>query len=310
MKIFHSSLQASKKIKRPVVALGNFDGVHLAHQKMILLTKELARKLKGSSCVYSFEPHPVKVLSPDSAPSLISTITQKLKLLAKLKIAATILEPFNIQFAQLSPEDFVEKILIRRLGVVGIVVGYDFTFGAKRSGNPALLKKICLEKGIECQVMDVFLLGQTLVSSTQIRQLIREGNVEKASFLLGRKFDLRGTIVRGEGIGKKLGFPTANLSAENELIPAHGVYATRVKIGLRWYEGVTNVGVRPTFGHNKLAIETHLFKFNKNIYGKKIRLQFIKKIRDEKVFANPQALRDQIEQDSKIAQKILKGETA
>jgi len=304
MKLFHSSVEASRKIKRPVVALGNFDGVHLAHQKMLGLTQQMARKLKGTSCVYTFNPHPVKILSPDSAPHLITTLHQKLKLLAKLKMGAIILEPFNLQFAKLSPEEFIEKILIGRLGVAGIVVGYDFTFGAKRSGNPALLQKICAEKGIPCEVMEVFLLGQTLVSSTQVRQLIREGNVEKASFLLGRKFEIRGEVIHGEGLGKKLGFPTANLQVENELLPAHGVYATRLKLGLRWYEGVTNIGSRPTFGGNKLAIESHLFKFKKSIYGKKVRLQFIKKIRDEKFFSNGEALKEQIQKDIEVAQKI------
>lgn len=306
MKIYQSSQEAKGKIKKAVVALGNFDGVHLAHQKLFDVTQKLARSLKGKACVYTFFPHPVKVLSPLSAPLLITTLQQKIKILEKSKIAFLILEPFISDFAHLSPEEFFEKILLQKLNIAGIVVGYDFTFGAKRGGNAELLFKLCKQRNIPCKIVEAQHKQNTLISSSQIRHFVRSGEVAQAQELLGRPFELSGEVVKGEGVGKSLGFPTANILVENELIPGNGVYATYAKIGLRNYPSLTNIGFRPTFGGKRLSIETHLLKFKKNIYGKKIRIQFLKKMRDEVHFSSVPELITQIQQDVAAAHKIFR----
>ncbi len=303
MRILHSSIAVRPPIKNPVVALGNFDGIHLAHQKMLKLTRVLARKLKGTPCVYTFDPHPVKVLSPESSPALISTPTQKNAQIERHQIKVLILEPFTRQFAKMSPQNFFKKILIERLQVKGVVVGYDFTFGAKRSGNVELLEKLCTDHKIVCKVLEPFLAGETLSSSTQIRNFVRSGDLKSAALLLGRPFELTGSIVRGDGLGQKLGFPTANLKVDNELLPASGVYLTRMQIGAKKYRGVTNVGIRPTLGGKKLTVETHLFGLKRNLYGQPVSLQFIKKVRDEKMFASLNELTQQIKKDVSWAKR-------
>src|SRR4030095_4943717 len=204
MKIFRSSKEAEGKLKRPVLALGNFDGVHLAHQRMFALTRELAKKLKGTACVYTFEPHPVKVLSPESSPPLITTPGQKIEQIKKCRIKALIFEPFNRNFAKLSPEEFFETILIKRLRVAGLVAGYDFTFGARRSGTVETLEKLCDKFKVAYRILDAYLLGEDRVSSPQIRNLIRSGEMERTAALLGRRFEIVGTVIRGEGVGSRL----------------------------------------------------------------------------------------------------------
>ena len=306
MKVFQGSQAAHNKIKRPVLALGNFDGLHLAHQKLLQVTLQLAKQCRGTPCVYSFVPHPVKVLSPQSAPPLISTLQQKNQLIKKQKIKALILEPFLKDFSDLSAEEFFEKILVKKLGIAGVVAGYDFTFGSKRSGNADLLKELCNQQGIPCKIISAQHQQNTLISSSQIRSFIQKGSVDQATELLGRPFEILGVVVKGDGIGTSLGFPTANILTENELIPGNGVYATQVKIGLRTYNSITNIGFRPTFGGKKLTLETHIFRFKKKIYGKEIRIRFIKKIRDEITFASVQDLIKQIKKDVESAQRIFK----
>ncbi|MBF0491535.1 MAG: bifunctional riboflavin kinase/FAD synthetase [Deltaproteobacteria bacterium] len=306
MKIFHSSKAARGKFKKLVLALGNFDGIHLAHRKMFEWTALLANELKAKAGVYTFDPHPVKVLSPASTPPLIGTPEQKIKWIKKNKIKVLILEPFDKHFAALGPEDFFNKILIETLGVKGLVVGYDFTFGKSRSGNLELLEKLCKASGIKLKVLPAFYHKNTLVSSTQIRHFILNGKILEANLLLGRPFTIQATVVRGKQIGRTLNFPTANLMVANELLPLSGVYATLTKIGLRKHHSVTNIGWRPTFYGNRLTIETHLLKLTKNLYGKKLQLSFIDRIREERKFENPEALVAQIHKDIECSKKIFK----
>lgn len=306
MRIFHSSQSVQGKIKRPVLALGNFDGIHLAHQKMFELTRKLAKDLKTSPAVYTFDPHPVKILSPASTPPLIGTLRQKIKWIRKNKMKALILEPFDKHFAQLNPEEFFEQILVKTLKAKGLVVGYDFTFGKARSGNLEKLEKLCQKHGILLKVLPAFHFKNTLVSSTQIRHFILNGKILEANLLLGRPFTIQSTVVRGQGIGRTLNFPTANLLVGNELLPLSGVYATFAKIGLRRYRSVTNIGWRPTFHGNRLTIETHILNLKKNLYGKKLALSFIGRIRDEKKFSSPEELVKQIHEDIELAKKTFK----
>ncbi len=306
MKIFHSSKQAQGKTKKLVLALGNFDGVHLAHRKMFELTLSLAKELKAKPGVFTFDPHPVKILSPSSTPPLIGTAEQKIKWIKKNKIKVLILEPFDKTLAALSPEDFFNKVLILNLSVKGLVVGYDFTFGKARSGNLETLEKLCQKNGVKLKILPAFHYKNTLVSSTQIRHFILNGKILEANLLLGRPFSIQATVVRGQGIGRTLNFPTANLMVANELLPLSGVYATLTKIGLRKYHSVTNIGWRPTFHGNRLTIETHILKLKKNLYGKKLELSFIERIREERKFENTQALISQIHKDVETAKKTFK----
>lgn len=297
--------EAAIQERHLVLALGNFDGVHRGHQQMLSLTVGLAQKLDCAPGVYTFEPNPVKILSAAKAPALLQTLSQKIRHLRQCGIQKILVEPFTLTFAALSPEEFFETILIERLQVKGVVVGYDFTFGSKRSGNAELLGKLCHAHAIPFQKMEPYLLDGVRVSSTEIRRRVAQGEIESANRFLGYPFELIGEVVAGEQIGRTLGFPTANLKVENELIPARGVYATQAVIEDQVYPSITNIGLRPTFGGEKVQVETHLFDFQQSLYGRRISLCFLKKIREEKKFESSKALIEQIQKDLKIAQEAL-----
>jgi riboflavin kinase/FMN adenylyltransferase len=306
VKIFHSSKSFPKSVKNPIIALGNFDGVHLAHQKMFQMARQAARRLGGTAIAYTFDPHPVQVLAQSSAPPMINTLSQKLELIRKQKFKAVVVEPFDHKFAHLGSREWFEKIILDRLHAKGLVAGYDFTFGVKRSGTVETLHHLCQEYKIYCDILEAQTLGDTLISSTQIRHLISHGDMPGVAQLSGRPYFIDGTVIQGVGRGKQIGVPTANLKVENKLLPARGVYACRAKVGLRSYGAVTNIGYNPTFGGESLSVETHLLRFRKKLYGKKIRLFFIKKIREEKTFASVNELVGQIKKDIHIAELIIK----
>jgi riboflavin kinase/FMN adenylyltransferase len=289
-----------------VVALGNFDGVHLAHQKMFQLARQEAKRLKGNAVAYTFDPHPVQVLSKSSAPAMINTLPQKLELLREQKIKAVVVEPFDHKFAHLGAREWFEKIILHRIHAAGIVAGYDFTFGIKRSGTVETLHQLCEEHQIHCHILQAQTSGDTLISSTQIRHFIAHGELQRAAELLGCPYFIDGTIIKGVGRGKRIGVPTANLQTDNELLPARGVYACRAKVGLRSYGAVTNIGYNPTFGGESLSVETHLHRFRRRLYGKNLRLFFLKKIRDEKVFGSAEELVAQIKKDIHTAEILLR----
>lgn len=297
MKIFSSSKEASPALKKTVIVMGNFDGVHLAHQALIHLGLKWAKKLKSPLGVYTFLPHPTKILSPNSAPLLISTLEQKKEWLSAAGVEILVSEPFTPDLAKLSPETFFENILCDHLHSLAVIVGYDFTFGIKRSGNVQTLSRLCGSKKIIFENLSPFFIGETLVSSSQIRRWITEGRVEEAAQLLGRPVELRGEIVKGDGLGNQLGFPTANLNVENELIPGHGVYFSETHIKNKKYSSITNIGQRPSVGGQDLRVETHLLQLSEDLYGKKIQLKLIKKIRDEMRFSTVEELKHQISQD-------------
>ena len=286
--------------------MGNFDGVHRAHEKMFQLAHREAKRLRGSAVAYTFDPHPVKVLSKSSAPAMINTLPQKLELLGEQKLKAVVVEPFDLKFAHMDAREWFEKIILHRLHAAGVVAGYDFTFGVKRSGTVETLHQLCEEYKIQCHVLKAQTAGETLISSTQIRNFISQGELTQAAELLGRPYFIDGSVVRGVGRGKQIGVPTANLQTENELLPARGVYACRAKVGLRKYGAVTNIGYNPTFGGSSLSVETHLFHLHRRLYGKKLRLYFLQKIREEKTFASAEELVGQIKKDIRSAELILK----
>ena len=305
MKVYRSSSKFPAAAKNPVVALGNFDGVHRAHQRMFQIAIREARRVKGRALAYTFDPHPVKVLSQASAPPMINTLGQKLELMAETGLESAVVEPFDLKFAHLSAEEWFHKILAKRLHARVVVVGYDFTFGSRRSGTVEVLERLCAEAGVACRVLEAQLQGETLISSSQIRSFVAKGDVERAAALLGRWFFVDGKVIRGAGRGAELGFPTANLQSENELKPAPGVYACFADVGRKRHRAVANLGQNPTFGGTALSLEAHLLNFKGKLYGKALRLHFLKRLREERSFASAGDLVHQIRSDIRHAERAF-----
>lgn len=295
-----------KTLKNPVLTIGNFDGVHKGHLSLFDKVKERARAINGDAAVMTFEPHPIKVTKPGNGPPLITLIEQKLNLMWDAGLDAIFCLPFDKEFATVRAEDFIENILIHKIGIKEIVVGYDYSFGHKRGGNIDLLKTMGKDLGFKVHVVEPIYIDDMLVSSTSIRNLVQEGNLSDAKLLLGRNYQVGGTVITGQGRGsKELGFPTANLNLIDELIPMKGVYAVTVLIDGILRSGVTNIGHNPTFGANALSVETHVLDFNLDLLGKTIKINFIQRLRSEKKFEGIDALSAQINQDIADARKIF-----
>jgi len=262
--------------------------------------------LGGQSVVMTFEPHPIKVIKPGNGPPLITPIQQKLRLIGAAGIDVIFCIPFSKQFATISARDFVEKILVNRIGIKEIVVGYDYTFGRNREGNIEFLKEMGSLSGFSVHVLEQVRVDQTPVSSTSIRNMIQEGNLPGAKMLLGRDYQICGTVVKGKNRGGRLlGFPTANLQLVDELTPKAGVYAVEVLIDNQAYYGLTNIGYNPTFENNQFSVETHILDFSKDLSGKTIRVNFIERLRDEKTFASIEDLSEQIGKDVLRARELF-----
>ncbi|EKD42611.1 MAG: riboflavin kinase / FAD synthase RibC [uncultured bacterium] len=304
MKVFNSSNAAKTFCKKGVaLTIGNYDGVHLGHQDILKQLTKISHKLKLPSVVYTFNPHPVKVLSQKVAPQLLQSIDQKKELIQNKKIDALIIEKFDKKFSHTTAQDFFKKILIGKLNVKFIIVGYDFTFGAKRGGNQETLEQLCLANHIGFIIHPAYFLKETLVSSSLIRKQLAAGEISMVNKLLGRNYFLDGLVVSGDKRGQALGFPTANIETDQELVPQVGVYKTVTQVGQKKYPSITNIGYSPTFGKNPLRVETHLIGKKMDLYGKKIRVFFIARIRNEKKFASKKALIAQIKSDIKHALK-------
>lgn len=307
MNIIYDLNELKEPLKNPVLTIGNFDGVHKGHLVLFDKVKERAKAIKGQSAVMTFEPHPIKVMKPGNGPPLITPTRQKLDLISDAGIDLILCLPFTHQFASISAEEFVQDILVDRLGIKEIVVGYDYTFGFKRQGNINLLQEMGDRLGFKVHVVDPIHLDNALVSSTSIRELVQEGNLSEAKKLLGRDYQICGTVVKGKNRGGRLlGFPTANLKLIDELIPKRGVYAVTAIINGSIHYGVTNIGYNPTFGDEALSVETHLLNFSGDIVGKTIRINFIKRLRDEKTYGNVKELADQITLDVQEAKELFK----
>ncbi len=294
---------------KAVVTIGNFDGVHIGHQALFYQTIEKAKAIDGTSVAMTFEPHPARVLSNSEGPPLITLLEQKAELISRTGIDVLICVPFNKAFADISADAFVEDLLVRKLGMKAIVVGDDYSYGSKRQGNLTSLRSDAKKFGFEViQVPGVqFSAPETgRISSTRIRELVMDGNVSEAQKLLGRHYQIRGDVVTGRNRGGKLlGFPTANIHLQDELCPKMGVYAVTVECLGEKYKGVANIGYSPTFDDHIYTIEVHLIDFNKNIYDKKIRVNFIQRIREEMKFSDLQQLSDQINKDILRARDLL-----
>lgn len=305
MKIFRGSEAAKGKLKKPVVTMGVFDGVHRGHRHIFRQCLREAQKIGGCAFVYTFDPHPVSVLSPVACPPLLTTLPQKLDLLTACGFDATVVERFNKRFSQLKPEVFFQRIILGRLQAKSIYVGYNFTFGIHRSGTTELLKSLGERHGVAVHIVNAFMLNENLVSSTEIRNKILEGNIPLANKLLGRDYSIEGKIVHGEGLGGQIGIHTANLAPINEILPANGVYATYSFLKKRRHRSVTNIGTRPTFDGKRRSVESHLLRFRRKILGQPMRLEFLARLRDEQRFDSPEKLVKQIHKDIEKAQKFF-----
>lgn len=284
--------------------IGIFDGVHLGHKKIISLIKQDANEKGLASCIITFHPHPLKVLRDSQLP-LIIPLRERLKLLEKEGVDITVCFNFTKDFAKISATDFVTDILVNKLRVKSIFVGPDFYFGRKREGNIELLKNLGKTYGFDTISVNPVSSDDEILSSTSIRKLIEEGMVHKAGKFLGGYFFMEGKIKEGERRGRQLGFPTANLDTDWELLPKKGVYVTWANLDGRKHKSITNIGVRPTFDANKLLIETHIFDFSGDIYGKTMRIEFVERLRDERKFESVDALVAQISRDVLRAKEIL-----
>ena len=297
-----------KPLKNPVLTIGNFDGVHKGHRALFDKVKKRASIINGQSAVMTFEPHPIRVMKPGNGPPLITPTDQKLELIDDAGIDVIFCIPFTKQFAMISAHDFVQDILVNKIGIKEIVVGYDYTFGQGRKGNIKFLKNMGNYIGFAVHMVKPVYIDHTLVSSTSVRNLVHEGNLSEAKKLLGRDYQISGIVVKGKNRGGRLlGFPTANLDLIDELTPKVGVYAVTVIIDNQTHSGVANIGYNPTFGNSQFSVETHVFDLSQDLLGKTIRVNFIKRLRDEKTFGSVNDLAEQISLDVLQAKKIFRG---
>ena len=292
-----------------VVTVGTFDGVHRGHQAILHYLMERARARNGVSTVVSFDPHPREVVHGESVP-LLTTIEERAELLEAQGLDRFVVIPFTKSFAQLRPQAYVEEILLGRVGLKEIVIGYDHRFGRNREGDRELLERMGEAHGFTVDVIPPQEVNHDVVSSSTIRRLLgEEGDVERATDMLGHSYALRGTVERGEGRGHKLGYPTANIavSDDRKLVPRIGVYATRVRIGDTepTYGGMMNIGRRPTFEGMNVTVEVHLLGFEGSLYGETLHVEFLRRLRDEQKFDSPDALVAQLSRDEEHCKRVL-----
>jgi riboflavin kinase/FMN adenylyltransferase len=295
-----------RALKNPVATIGNFDGVHMGHRQIFRKLKQAAKDLDGVSVVITFFPHPLKVLPSGKKLLLISTYEEKELLIEASGIDYLIVIPFTEQFAALTAREFVSDVLVRQIGIKKLIIGYDYAFGRNREGNIGLLRQLGKEYDFTVEVLEPIWDGKTIFSSTNIRKMVKHGNVRDVVSLLGRHFSLGGKVVHGHHRGKVMGFPTANIQTEKELIPKNGVYAAKVKIDQDMYDGACNIGPNPTFGDNAIAIEVFIFDFAGDLYGRELRVYFVERIRDERKFPDAVALQMAITDDVARCREILR----
>jgi len=290
----------------PVLALGNFDGLHRGHLKIVERVRRGAAEHGGTPMAMTFDPHPPRVVRPDKAPPLLMTLPQRLDALERAGMRAVAVVRFTRELSQWEPETFVRTVLVDWLRVSEVWVGANFLFGHDRSGNFSLLRTLGQRYGFRADKIDPVRYKEFVVSSTRIRRLVAEGRVDEAGALLGHAYALAGTIVEGRRRGRELGFPTANLRTDNELIPPNGVYATTLTVDGIVHAAITNIGVNPTFGDNgATTIETHVLHYNRELYGQQVQLGFVQRLRDERRFDDVDALRAQIEADCRRAERLF-----
>ena len=290
----------------PVLALGNFDGLHRGHRKILERLRRVAAERGATPVVMTFDPHPPRVVRPDKAPLLLMTTAQKLEALEQAGVQGTAVVRFTPELSQWDPEMFVRTVLVDWLHVSEVWVGANFLFGHDRAGNFSLLRSLGARYGFKAEKIDPVRYKDFVVSSTRIRRLVSEARVDEASALLGHPYFIDGMVVRGDQRGKTIGCPTANLCSDNELIPPHGVYATTAIVDGIVRPSITNIGTRPTVDPSgKTTIETHVFDFDRDLYGMTIRVAFVQRLRDERAFESLDALKSQIAADCSRARVLF-----
>jgi len=291
---------------QPVLALGNFDGVHRGHRKILDRVRRVGSEHGASSIVMTFDPHPPRVVRPDKAPPILMTMAQKLEALAAAGLHGAAIVRFTRELSRWEPEMFVRTVLVDWLRVAEVWVGANFLFGHDRSGNFSMLRTLGARYGFKAEKIDPVRYKDFVVSSTRIRRLTSEGRIDEAAALLGHEYCIDGTVVPGDRRGATMGFPTANLCTENELLPPNGVYATTTKIGAVVHPSITNIGVRPTVDQlGRTTIETHVFNFNRDLYGTSICVGFVQRLRDERAFDSIEVLKAHIAADCERARALF-----
>ena len=305
MRVIRGIKNSCEKFPKPVLTLGNFDGVHLGHQAIFRRVVERAKAISGTSIAFTFEPHPLKVLAPDRSPKLLNTFHSKMRFIEAAGIQTVICADFTREFAEQNPEDFARRVLVEGIGVSEVYVGYDYAFGRGREGSIDSLRDVGQSLGFSVGVVDAVQVNGTIVSSSLVRDIVSAGRVDEAPIYLGRFYSIEGSVVHGDSRGHTLGFPTANIHTANELLPALGVYAVRALVGGRWIDGVASLGVRPTFGAGPMSVEVFLFDYEGDLYGKHLEVSFIRRIRGEEKFPDADALVQQVRLDVAQAREIL-----
>ncbi len=307
MRVVRHLKAGERPFNSPVVALGNFDGLHLGHGAIVRRTLDCAADLGGEPIVFTFSPHPVAVLVPERAPSLITSLAQRLFRLGEAGVSGVVVQRFTRDFASHTPREFVQRYLLDGLGAVVVVVGYNVTFGRDRAGTPDVLRELGSELGFDVEVVSPLVLGERKISSSLVRKAIAAGDVDVAGELLGRPHEVRGIVRVGDRRGATIGFPTANILPRGGMLPPDGVYAVRVQVEgqTELRGGVANLGTNPTFGGVGRRLETHLFDYAGDLYGATIRVRFAKRLRGEVKFDSVDGLVAQIRADAKAAREIV-----
>ena len=304
----HYGFESYKNIKNPIVTVGTFDGVHFGHQKIIQRLQKIAKKNNGESVLLTFDPHPRKILLNDQGLKLIHTINEKINILENLGLNHLVIYPFTLEFSKFSAKRYIDELLIQKLGTHTLVIGYDHHFGNDREGNIDLLKKYEKSNPFYLEEIKAHEIEEIKISSTKVRSAIEKGNIHLVNDYCGHFYEFSGEVVRGNGIGKTIGTPTANIQLNNseKIIPLDGVYAVVCEIKGANYKGIMNIGYKPTVNEGqKRTIEIHLFDYEKDIYGQNLRTKVIERIRDEVKFNSLKDLKSQILKDNEKAKKIL-----
>lgn len=302
-------LKDVKRDPNSIVTVGTFDGVHAGHRAIMDTVLKKAQKRKGRSVIITFDPHPREIInSVQDSIRLLTTLHERREILEELGIDLLVVIPFDRDFSLLSSEEFVRDVIYEKIGVSEFVIGYDHQFGRNREGTIETIEQLGEELGFDSYVVSKREVGAKTVSSTAIRDILKEqGDVRLAAELLQRRYRLNGVVIHGDKRGKKIGFPTANIKPEHpkKIIPKNGVYAVKMRLGKAWHSGMMNIGVRPTFDGEEQALEVHLFNFDKDIYGMEIQVRFFERIRDEMKFSGVDELKARLEEDKKASLLIL-----
>jgi len=307
VKVYHSIKDFAEKDRCTILTIGTFDGVHLGHQKIIQRLNRIKAEENGKTAILTFFPHPRRVLNRGNEIKMLTTIDEKIDLLDKLGLDFLIIEPFTKEFSDLPAREFVKDLLVDQLKIKILVIGYDHQFGKNREGDYEQMKEFGEEFGFRLEKIPVHDFENVAISSTKIRKALENGNIEKANQYLGYEYFLTGEVIKGQGLGKKMSYPTINIhiSEDYKLIPKTGVYTVKTRIGKKTVFGIMNIGFRPTVDGKYQTIEVHLLDFNADLYGENIRIRMLKRIREEKKFESLEALTKQIRKDEETAREWL-----